>query len=183
MCGCTKSKKTITPLSALKPLGKLLEEGIMAEYIYNGPHATTTRRGEATNVRYTVVRNKCVPLAVADYELFRKRNENEFTPCVKVDDNHAMLSGIVESGETIETSFVAPEGETVSVVLPEVTKSEAVPSATTAKPEVQTISSIVDITTLTVANALPIIREAVTNIVIHTIDVKVGQVIGFIVCI
>lgn len=158
MCGCTKNIKASTPLSTLKNAQTLVAEGVAAWYLYTGKH-DTTRRGEATNTRYAVARGKCVLLALEDYQAFYARNPNEFIPCVKA--------------EVIQPEQAQTQTSDV-VVLPEVTKSETIPSKTA--PEVQTISSIADITTLTVANAIPIIREAHA----YTLDVwekqeKAGQ--------
>lgn len=150
MCGCKKNAKQQTLLSPLRTADQLVADGVAAWYQYNGPHVATTRRGEATGTRYPVSHTRCVLLSIEDYKMFFMRNANEFTPC-----------------PTEPVSAVK--------VVPVVSKPiEAVAAPVLAVVETETRVTVVDITTLTVHEALPIIREAGA----HALKVWEAQELG-----
>lgn len=165
MCGCTKNnnlKQLLSGHGALKSAEQLIAEGIAQWYRYSGPIAT--RLGHATGTRYSVNPAKCALLATEDYEWFAANRPGMFTLC-PVEMVSGKSSGSAEPKTTKQVKPVAPVIAAPTLDLNEST--DEIDAVT----EPETESRIDDITTLTVNDALPIIREAAP----HTLDVWVKQ--------
>lgn len=163
MCGCTKNnnlKQLLSGHGALKSAEQLIAEGVAAWYKYSGPIAT--RLGHATGTRYSVNPAKCALLATEDYAWFQANRPGMFTPCPV-----EMVSG--KSGGSAEPKPTKPAVTIVAEGLDKVADSIGKTAEKLGK--ALTHPAAVDITTLTVNDALPIIREADNK----TLDVWADQ--------
>lgn len=155
MCGCKRNRKAVNPvIDPLKTADTLVAEGIAIWAQFNGPRAME-RRVPGTSTRYRVDPTRCVLMLKEHYQAFHENNAGEFVICEGTVDGKSGGTSTPLTGVASRKSAPAP------------VPSEPKTTPTPDEPKSTTRSTIVDITGLTVLDAVPIIREADK----HTLDV------------
>lgn len=165
MCGCAKNKNAVVAGQPGLTADQLITNGTHVWAQYNGKHASTTRRGPATNERYSVNHTRCVLMAKADFEAF---NRGEFELCngeakakpAKVTGPVTKLRGVVEVDIPVSEDATDDIALDLEDAEPVVGRGKVVGPVTKLAPVAKPVADVVDISELTVVNALPLIEKA-----------------------